>query len=350
MLLAVEQSAAPRESQRTTYIFDRDLVRFAKFTGAVLAMFLVVGAYLFGFKLELALEKLRDAQEAIKTNTASMATARLELEKAQATVKTLKDDVEKVLGEARKSVGEISDQKRQAIAILTSMKALTESQKTALNEERNKSPTEFRPAEDPFSKTLWPVGKSLSIRFLTGDDATRKKVQNIATEWTRFANITFAFGDDNNAPVRIELTTPGGSWSYVGTDALVISPDEATMTLGILGSSVTDDEFRMSVLHEFGHLLGLIHETQNPNAKIPWNQAAVLRVYSKPPNSWPKELIEEQFFSKTNIPPESYRPFDALSIMWYQIPKEFLTEPIQQRTKPELSESDKTFISKLYPR
>src|SRR5262245_11709050 len=47
--------AAPPDDRRVTYILDRDLVRFGKFAGAVLAMFLVVGASLFGIKLDSAL-------------------------------------------------------------------------------------------------------------------------------------------------------------------------------------------------------------------------------------------------------------------------------------------------------
>jgi hypothetical protein len=49
--LGAELSATSTR-RRVTYVFDTDLIRFAKFVGAVLAIFLVVGAYLFGFKLD----------------------------------------------------------------------------------------------------------------------------------------------------------------------------------------------------------------------------------------------------------------------------------------------------------
>jgi hypothetical protein len=353
MLLRLDHPEQTQDSSRITYVLDRDLVRFGKFSGAVLAIFLVVGAYLFGFKLESALEKVRDTQEALKTTQEKMASTQKELEAAQSTVKSLKQDVEKVLAEARGYVGEISAQRTQALALVVSMKGLTESQTANLDEERNRNPTEFRRTDknNPVLARLWPVSKSLRIRFLTGDDATRKKVEEIAAEWTRFANITFAFGDHREAEIRIQLTPPsGGNWSYLGTDALAIPANQPTMTLGVLGSSVTDEEFRFAVLHEFGHVLGLIHETQNPNAAIPWNREAVFREYGSPPHSWPTEVIEQQVFRKINIPPDSYRRFDALSIMWYELPEKLFTKPLQQRTRSDLSESDRVFVSQLYPR
>jgi Zn-dependent metalloprotease len=56
-------SGAQPTADRVTYILDRDLVRFAKFAAGALALFLVVGSYVFGFKLETAVERLRSAQD-----------------------------------------------------------------------------------------------------------------------------------------------------------------------------------------------------------------------------------------------------------------------------------------------
>src|SRR5947209_3085205 len=51
------------EDDRITYVLDQGLVRFAKFAAAILAIFLVVGGYLFGFKLEAGLDKVQKVQE-----------------------------------------------------------------------------------------------------------------------------------------------------------------------------------------------------------------------------------------------------------------------------------------------
>ena len=52
------------------------------------------------------------------------------------------------------------------------------------------------------------------------------------------------------------LSTGQGSWSYLGTDATRVPKESFTMNLGFVD--------RSTVLHEFGHSLGLIHEHQSP--------------------------------------------------------------------------------------
>jgi len=57
-----------------------------------------------------------------------------------------------------------------------------------------------------------------------------------------------------------------GSWSHIGTEANEIEPRQPTMNLGWL-SGLTDavsDTERGVILHEFGHVLGLLHEHQSP--------------------------------------------------------------------------------------
>src|SRR5687768_14874639 len=56
------QSDMPAEKGQVTYIVDRGLLRFGKFAAAVLGIFVVVGIYLFGFKLENAIEKVHETR------------------------------------------------------------------------------------------------------------------------------------------------------------------------------------------------------------------------------------------------------------------------------------------------
>ena len=99
----------PSESDRVTYILDRDHVRFGKFAGSVLAVFLVVGAYLFGFKLDTALEKVQKTQE-------ELTEAQHDLEGAQATVRHLKSDVETNVGRGQEySCGNHRSERRQPL-------------------------------------------------------------------------------------------------------------------------------------------------------------------------------------------------------------------------------------------
>jgi Sec-independent protein translocase protein TatA len=53
-------------AERVTYVFDAGLVRFLKFAGAILAIFLVVGAFLFGVDLKKATELVQTAETETK--------------------------------------------------------------------------------------------------------------------------------------------------------------------------------------------------------------------------------------------------------------------------------------------
>ncbi|CAN5807505.1 hypothetical protein BH20PSE1_BH20PSE1_05150 [soil metagenome] len=339
MLVALEQTAKTSDDSRVTYILDRDLIRFAKFSAAVLAVFLVVGAYLFGFKLDAALEKVRSTQENLKTAQEKMSAAQKELDAAQAVTRKLKADVETVLGEAQRYVGDISTQRTMAIDIVTSMRELTPQQAAALRVAKEQQPDKAR---DSSRGKLWQVGSTVRIRFLDGDAKTHEKVKAIASEWTTHANVRFEFVGSGDANVRVKFDKSNGSWSYLGTDALGIPKDRETMNLGFSD--------RRTVLHEFGHVLGLIEEHQNPKASIPWNRDLIIRELSGPPNFWDKQTIETNVFRKIStdqLPP--YRDFDPKSIMNTVFAPAW-TGGVAIGGGEELSESDKAFVAKLYPK
>ena len=58
-------------------------------------------------------------------------------------------------------------------------------------------------------------------RFLDGDPSLQNRVAEVAKEWSEHANIKFDFGNHANAQIRIAFVQGAGSWSAVGTDALV---------------------------------------------------------------------------------------------------------------------------------
>src|SRR5262249_34496612 len=54
-------------ASQVTYVLDRDLVRFLKFAGSVLAIFLVLGAYMFGIDLKKSFEVVQKTKEDTQT-------------------------------------------------------------------------------------------------------------------------------------------------------------------------------------------------------------------------------------------------------------------------------------------
>jgi serralysin len=197
---------------------------------------------------------------------------------------------------------------------------------------------------------LWEAGRTLRIRFLDGDSLVQRKVAQFAGEWTQYANLHFAFGDDPKAEIRISFTQ-AGSWSQVGNDALDrrIAPDQPTMNYGWLTRATPNDEVRRVVLHEFGHALGLVHEHQNPGGSIPWNKDAVYAFYQGPPNHWSKEQVDLNIFQVYDQRITKYSRFDRRSIMLYPIPSELTIGGFEVGWNSELSALDKRYIRKWYP-
>jgi hypothetical protein len=196
---------------------------------------------------------------------------------------------------------------------------------------------------------LWDVGRTLRISFLDGEPLVRKKVASVAQRWTRHANLNFDFGSHREPDVRVSFKQPG-SWGCQGTECLEFPADNPNVNFGWLNKSTSDEEYSRMVLHEFGHVLGLIHEQANPNANIPWDKAAVYRFFEGPPNFWTREQVDVNLFQKENLPPGiEYREFDPASVMMLPIPAELTQGKLTVGLNTRLSASDKRLARKLYP-
>lgn len=196
---------------------------------------------------------------------------------------------------------------------------------------------------------LWPNGSVIRVRFLEPGDApiVREKIERYADEWTHYANLRFEFVSAGEAEIRISFSG-AGSWSMLGTDALKIPQKQPTMNFGWLTKTTPDSEYSQVVLREFGHALGLVNEHQNPNANLPWDREKVIRYFSGPPNYWDTAQVDAMLFQKYNF--KDYREFDPKSVMMYSLPRELFTTDFQTDINNELSESDKSFIARLYPK
>jgi hypothetical protein len=137
----------------------------------------------------------------------------------------------------------------------------------------------------------------------------------------------------------------------VGTDALVekyFPKFQPTMNFGWLKADTDDQEYERVVVHEFGHALGLIHEHQNPKAKLKWNKPEVYRVFSGSPNFWSKEEIDHNILSKYSPAGIQNTNFDEDSIMLYMFPGSLFLNGVGTKSNTKLSKHDKEFIGQQY--
>ena len=99
---------------------------------------------------------------------------------------------------------------------------------------------------------------------------------------------------------------------------------------------------------DFGHVLGLVHEYQNPNAGEIFDREATLAFYKGAPNYWKEEQVMANVLGKSKQYPGS-RAYDPESIMNYIFPPELLVPGKETRPGNDLSESDKSYVASLYP-
>ena len=194
----------------------------------------------------------------------------------------------------------------------------------------------------------WQPGSAVPISFLDGNADLQKRVKRIAREWVGadMANLELAFRKTGGA-IRISFKHRG-AWSAIGTSCLkVTDASRPTMNLGLAGK--TPEEFRRTVLHEFGHALGLVHEHATPAGGIKWNRERVKQVLQGPPHFWSEQRIKENVFRAFTKKETNFTVFDRHSIMLYPFPKDWTRNGVSSALNLKLSELDKSAIREWYP-
>lgn len=346
----------PDAKDTAVYIMDKGLIRFAKFAGAILAIFVLVGIYLFGFDIKQATEKTSEAkievqkalleidrQKQTLDNKIDEIEQRIRhIEELEREIATHQQDTQRNAALVKKLVVEMRQSRDEAGQIIVELRTLGSTEATIALAKR-----EERGIEEDRGK-LWQTGSSLKYYFLDGDEELKTIVRSAIKRWSLFVNLTFTETSSPDAEIRISFKQPG-SWSYVGTDALGVSEDSPTLNYGFL-SQLQDKELAMqTALHEFGHTLGLAHEYQNPSAGEIFNREATMAKFKAPPNNWSEDMILANVLNKSTEYPGS-RPYDPESIMNYVFPDELFMPGKQTKPGNDLSDSDKRYVASLYPR
>lgn len=220
----------------------------------------------------------------------------------------------------------------------------------------------------------WPPNiKTITVKFLEGPEYKKAWVEKVIKEQLEpYCGLTFVFSDKHSNPmITITFKLSYGAYSYVGTDCLQKQTPE-TMNLGwvdppgnLYGGKFTFNgiEYEVppgearngnavggTVLHEFGHAIGLIHEHQNPTGStIQWDIEKVYQEFSGPPNNWGKAQIDHNILNKYDETQLNTTQFDPKSIMLYFFPPYLTTNGVGTQANFQLSDTDKKFIEEQYP-
>ena len=203
------------------------------------------------------------------------------------------------------------------------------------------NPEHYKKLRAAFHKSKkWKSGSTIRIKFLEipsknftrisyidsniDYDPLEKVVQNmdiisaikliVKERFQSYINLKFVFVDSNQeAEIRISFKE-NGSYSYIGTDCLLFYNfiQDATMNFGWFDVA--------TVMHEFGHALGMIHEHQNPNGhEIQWNTEAVYE-WAKRTQGWDQQTTYHNIMQPYHIDSINGSVYDPKSIMLYFFP------------------------------
>ena len=358
---------APVADERVTYILDKGFFRFAKFVGAVLTIFVVVGLFFFGLDIRKTSETLKEEGDAIKETVSS---ANLEAQKAMLEIERQRGELEAKMAQIDKTFEEVTKLESEMVGHRDEVKKSTDevrqlmSEMRGYREESSQIVLEMRVQKLGGEETkvaaakkgelgigtergkLWAVGSTLKFRFLDGSDKLKSIVRDAINDWAQYVNLHFTEVSSGDVEIRISFEAPG-SWSFTGTDALGVSADRPTLNYGFL-KDLDEAAAKQTALHEFGHALGLVHEFQNPSAGAVFNVAVAEREFGGPPNFWTKDDIKRTLLDKVDYP--GSRPYDPDSVMNYGFPPKVFLPGKATHPGGDLSASDKSYVASLYPK
>jgi hypothetical protein len=242
----------------------------------------------------------------------------------------------------------------------------------------------------------WKNQKVVTVAFQGGSDPLYALIESTAQEWKRVGGqLDLSFRDEQGryrhwtnadtlraANIRIAFNEGeyGGYWSLLGVLAKNVEPNQPTMNFegfaktlqryfdGQNASEWLTTYEHTTILHEFGHALGLGHEHFHPQCQRDLNIGAIIRLLSDEQH-WSEEVsrfqMEAEYFAKIvreGSPQDARvvitRDVDQRSVMLYLFPDQYylsgaksVCRPIGDSGKPyptTLSAGDKAFYLEYY--
>jgi hypothetical protein len=203
--------------------------------------------------------------------------------------------------------------------------------------------------KDPQNK----VRHEFTVKFLSGEPLVQQRIKNVAQIWSTVANVKFNFVDSGDADIRIGVDNNGLSWSMVGNQAAesnqpAESKDMESMHYGWLDRATPQAEYQRTVLHEFGHALGAIHEHQSPGGHINWNVDVVHAWCASNNPPWSVNDCDDNIINQYSAEKATFTRLDPSSIMVYSFPPEWTTDGTSMPMNWQISNDDKALMATIY--
>ena len=183
---------------------------------------------------------------------------------------------------------------------------------------------------------------SITFYFLDGTPQQKSEVKQFAKLWERYTGIKFNYA--NEKP---------GFFNFKQFYSISFKGDSNQSSVGRVNGQIyfgqlSDDIIhrKATILHEFGHMLGLSHEHQRADRPNFINSSKVLKRCQKQQlksKHWCYENILKQDFGEVFVESE----YDMDSIMHYEL-QTITNDDKYQDKNQSLSYTDKYFIAMLY--
>lgn len=232
----------------------------------------------------------------------------------------------------------------------------------------------------------WNRQRVVTVAFQGGSDDLYSLIAQTASKWTSLGGqLKLSFEDkpghyrqwttdDTSAAANIRIAfnngTDGGYWSLLGVLAKNAEANEPTMNFegfpetlqkyfgGKNASEWVTTYEHSTILHEFGHALGLSHEHFHPQCQKDLKMDSIITYLMGPPNSWTKEQarfnMDAEYYKQVlgrlagslNSTLVTSRTTDQASVMLYLFPENYYLSGVMSVCRP-IGDSGKDYPTAL---